>query len=190
MELKDPDIRHLHDLEKVVYDREWFENSPNFELYYMYRGIEEKGDLRYDITVIPPKMLGVEFTKTKGHYHPENYGELYIVLEGKAMYLMQRIDEEGEINDIYAIEATKGDYVVIPPHYGHITINHGKETLKMANWVYGGFESVYKPIEEKEGGGYFYTVEGWVKNKNYESLPDLRMEAAEKSMPEDLSFLK
>ena len=190
MKLENPIIRYLYELEKVVYDREWFKKSPNLELYYMYRGIETKEDLRYDITVIPAKMLGVEFVKTLGHYHPDNYGELYIVLEGRAIYLMQKIDENGEIEDIYAVEAKKGAYVIIPPQYGHITINPGNEALKMANWVCGDFKSVYDPIEEKKGGGYFYTNQGWIKNNNYANVPDLRMEAARDSMPEDLSFLR
>ena len=80
-------------------------------LYYMYRGIKEDGDLRYDITIIPAKMLGMEFNKTKGHYHPESYGELYIVLEGEAIYLLQKLDQEGEIEDVYMVEAQKGEDV-------------------------------------------------------------------------------
>ena len=190
MKLENPDIRYLYDLKKVVYDKEWFNGSPNLELYYMYRGVETKGDLRYDITIMPAKMLGVEFVKTLGHYHPENYGELYIVLKGRAIYLIQKIDKNGEIEDIYAVEAKKGDYVVIPPRYGHITINPGDEDLKMANWVYGDFKSIYDPIVKKGGGGYFYINQGWVKNENYANVPDLRMERAQDSMPEDLSFLR
>ncbi len=190
MELKNPDIRYLYDLKKVAYDHKWLESSPNFELYYMYRGIETKGNLRYDITVVPAKMLGVEFTKTKGHYHPENYGELYIVLEGRAIYLIQKIDENEEIEDIYAVEAEKGEHVIIPPQYGHITINPGDKDLKMANWVSGEFSSIYEPIEKKNGGGYFYTNQGWIKNHNYKDVPDLRMEPALSSMPEDMSFLR
>lgn len=188
--LENPDIRYLRDIEKVIYDKEWLDDAPNEELYYMYRGIKEDGDLRYDITIIPAKMLGMEFNKTKGHYHPESYGELYIVLEGEAIYLLQKINQEGEIEDVYMVEAQKGDCVAIPPGYGHITINPAKEDLKMANWVYKTFESIYKPIEEKGGGAYFYTNQGWIKNDNYKDLPDLRVEAPLKSMPQDLSFLK
>ncbi len=189
MKLENPDIRYLRDLEKVVYDKEWFKTAPgDLELYYMYRGVETRNNLRYDITVIPAKMLGVEFVKTLGHYHPDEHGELYIVLEGRAIYLMQKIDKDGEIEDIYAVEAKKGDHVVVPPEYGHITINPGDEELKMANWV-AEFKSVYAPIVKKGGGGYFYTDQGWIKNDNYRTVPDLRMEVVGDSMPEDLSFL-
>jgi len=189
MKLEKADIRYLYDLEKVLYDREWFKKAPNVEIYYMYRGLKKKDGLRYDITVIPPKKLGLEFVKTKGHYHPQSYGELYIVLEGQAIYLMQKAKKD-KIEDIYAIEAKKGDYIIIPPQYGHITINPGEKTLKMANWVYNNFQSIYEPIEKRGGGGYFYTTQGWLKNKNYKLLPDLRIEKAQKSEPKDLSFLK
>ena len=65
-----PDIRHLGELEKVVYDRAWFsatsgsasggKTAENVELYYMYRSLKVENGLRYDITVIPPRMLGEE----------------------------------------------------------------------------------------------------------------------------------
>jgi len=87
---KKPDIRYLNDMKNVLYDQQWAKTASNFELYYMYRGLKEKDGLRYDITVIPARMLGKEFTKTKGHEHVGNYGEVYIVLEGKAIYLMQK----------------------------------------------------------------------------------------------------
>ena len=190
IKLKNPDIRRLYDLKKVLYDQEWLEKSENFEVYYMYRGIKEKNGLRYDITVIPHLMLGVEFNKTKGHYHPEKYGEIYQVLSGKAFYLMQKINDKKEIVDIYAVEAKEKECAIVPPGYGHVTINHGKETLEMANWIYPNFEYKYEPIEEKKGAAYYYTEKGWIKNENYKKTIPLRFEPSLKSMPRDLSFLK
>ncbi|MDD4062263.1 MAG: glucose-6-phosphate isomerase family protein [Candidatus Pacebacteria bacterium] len=189
MKLENPDVRYLKDIENVVFDKEWLKEAPNIELYYMYRNLERRGSLRYDITVIPAQMLGSEFVKTKGHYHPKQYGELYIVLEGEAIYLMQKVNEENEVVDIYAVEAKKGNYVVIPKDYGHITINPGPESLKMANWVYDGFQSNYSLIEEKGGAAYFYTINGWIKNDKYSNVPDLRFEVPEVEEPKDLSFL-
>jgi len=90
MEVK-PDIRHIKDLESVLYDKEWFQReNPDFGAYYMYRDIKRENGLRYDETVIPFRMFGEEFPKTKGHYHPKQYGEIYTVLEGKALYLLQK----------------------------------------------------------------------------------------------------
>ncbi len=189
---KKPDIRYLKEMKKVVYDQKWFENaSPDIELYYMYRGIKEENNLRYDITIIPAKKLGKEFIKTKGHYHLGNFGEIYIVLKGKAIYLLQRRGEDNfTISDVYYIEAKKNEIAVIPPQYGHITINPSEEDeLIIANWVSKDCKSDYLPIEEAGGACYFYTQDGWVKNKNYKLVPKLYSQKPRKVFPINLNFL-
>ncbi len=185
-QLKNPDIRYIDDLKEVLYDKDWLEKINNFEAYYMYRGVEEMDGLRYDITVMPFKMFGKEYPKTKGHYHPKEYGEVYQVLEGRAIYLLQDVD----LTDVVAIETGPGEVAVIPPGYGHVTINPGKKDLKMANWVSPEFDSLYDPILKKRGAAYFYTTDGWIKNKNYKDVPRIRKEKPDKKMPEDLKFLK
>jgi len=127
-----PDIRYLNDMRSVLGDKDWAAKAPNLELYYMYRGVEEKDDLRYDITVIPPQMLGQEFVKTKGHQHHNNLQEIYTVLEGKAIFLMQK-QNSGKIEDVFAVQAQSGQSVIIPSGYGHVTINPGKIGLKISN---------------------------------------------------------
>lgn len=183
-----PAVRMLSDMKDVIYDREWLSSADNFEVYYMYRGLSlSKNDaiamkehgLRYDITVIPPRMLGCEFVKTAGHYHPAvpgtgiTYPEIYEVLSGEAHYLMQK-SEEDRIEDAVLIKAGEGEKVIIPPGYGHITINASKKVLKMANWVARDFESVYAPIKEKGGGAYFILETGIVKNPMYNNVPEIR----------------
>lgn len=187
--ITEPDIRMLSGMREVVYDREWLKNARDVELYYMYRDLAlsdedkkilRKENLRYDITLIPPHTLGNEFVKTAGHYHPRvpgtdlSYTEIYAVLEGKAHYLLQRLGKN-RITDAVLVKAEKGDKVVIPPDYGHITINPSKEELRMANFVSDRFSSVYEPIKEKHGGAYFELIDGkFIRNENYVELPDLR----------------
>ncbi len=184
-----PSIRMLFDMKDVIYDKEWLSKAKNFELYYMYRDLSlSKNDalamkehgLRYDITVIPPGMLGCEFVKTAGHYHPRvpgtdvTYPEIYEVLSGEAHYIMQKPLDDG-IEDVILIKAKQGDKVIIPPGYGHLTINASNKVLKMANWVAEGFESIYEPIREKGGGAYFILEEGIVKNPRYARVPEIRL---------------
>ncbi len=185
-QLKDPDIRRVSDMKEVIYDKEWLESTEDFDAYYMYRGVDKKNGLRYDITEMPFEMFGKEYPKTKGHYHPGDYGEIYQVLEGRAIYLLQ----DRNLEDIVAIETKAGEVAIIPPGYGHITINPGPEKLKMANWVSPEFDSMYEPILEKKGAAYFYTKEGWVKNEKYGDIPEIREENPEKELPENLDFLK
>ncbi|MFP3879364.1 MAG: glucose-6-phosphate isomerase family protein [Dehalococcoidia bacterium] len=183
------EIRYLNDMKMVLYDKAWATTASNFEVYYMERGLEEKDDLRYDITTIPPKMLGQEFVKTKGHYHIGAFQELYIVLEGKGIFLMQK-KGEGKIQDVYYVEAKKGECVLVPSFYGHVTINPASKTLKMGNWISKQYKADYESIAEKGGFAYYYTQAGWVKNGNYEQVPELRSEMPLESMPRNLDFLE
>jgi glucose-6-phosphate isomerase len=183
---REPDVRWLYDMKEVLYDKSWLVQAENMELYYMFRDLflsrsdEQKlieQGLRYDITIIPPRALGREYVKTAGHYHPlvpgatVSYPELYEVIEGEGVYLLQTQDG----GDVVAISASAGDKVLIPPGYGHITINRSNRTLKMANFVARDFASLYQPFRELGGGAFFCTIEGWVKNQRYPTAADLRL---------------
>ena len=178
----------LHDMDVVIYDTTWLEATANFELYYMYRNMYKtkaesdiigKHNLRYDITVIPPNMLGQEYVKTAGHYHPTvpgtdmSYTEVYHVIEGEATYLLQRTDN-GKVTDVVVIKAQAGDNVIVPPNYGHITINASDKTLKMANWVCSEFTSIYEPIRKLSGGAYYLLDTGFIQNPKYNNVPPIR----------------
>lgn len=184
-----PDVRYLNELRGLLYDKEWEKTAPDMELYYMYRILKEENDLRYDITVIPPKMLGSEFVKTKGHQHQGFYGEIYAVLEGEGFYFFQK-GEGKKIKDVCVTKAKKGDIIVVPVGYGHVTINPSDKELKMANWVKKEDKGNFSWFENMHGACYYYTKQGWIKNKNYKNVPELRFEEPLKSIPEDLSFLK
>jgi len=191
LENLNPDIRKLSDMKNVIYDKEWIKTAKDCDLYYMYRGIDKKDNLRYDITIIPHKLLGEEFSKTKGHYHIGSFQEIYTVISGVAIYLMQKIDESGNIADIYAVKTQKGQSVIVPPFYGHLTINPSEtEDLKMANWSCEDCKSDYSLFEKNQGAGYYYTKQGWIKNKNYKNIPELKFEEPLNSLPENLDFLK
>lgn len=184
-----PDVRYLDEIRELLYDKAWGKTAPNLELYYMYRMLDEKDGLRYDITVIPSKMLGSEFAKTKGHNHAGYYGEVYMVLEGEGFYLFQKGDEN-KIEDVCVVKAKKGETIVIPPGYGHVTINPSDKELKMANWVKKEDRGNFSFFEKMQGACYYYTTNGWVKNENYKSVPELRFGEPLKDTPQDLSFLK
>lgn len=160
-------------------------------VYYMFRDIASSDEdrrwlrenhLRFDITVIPPRKLCNEFVKTKGHYHPENpsgcgYPEIYEVIRGKAHFLLQT----RSLSDVIMISAAAGDAVIVPPGYGHVTINPSPDIdLQMANIVSSQFEGVYREYEVRRGAAYYEMTDGsWVRNSLYPSLPALRFLAAE-----------
>ncbi len=187
MEVK-PDIRYLNDMKTVLFDQKWAKNTPNFEVYYMYRGVKKKEELRYDITVIPPRMLGKEFVKTKGNRNSDNFPELYTVLEGETFFLMQK-SEGRVVKDVSVLKMKKGDWIIISPDHYVVAINPAKKLLKTANWVSEKNKNTYKELEKMRGACYFYTSKGWTKNKNYIKIPPLRFEKSLKKKPENLDFL-
>lgn len=168
------------------------------DLYYMYRDVAREIDrahlakygLRFDITVIMPGLIGQEFNKTVGHYHPVKsgttytYPEVYEVLSGEATYLLQRPGPlVGRVADAYVVVARAGYKVVIPPGYGHITINAKSVPLVMTNWVAADFASVYGEIKDLRGGAYYLLEKNstslWMPNPRYTGLPALRFRAQE-----------
>jgi len=182
------EVRRLNEMKKVLFDKDWAKTAPNLKLYYMYRGVEKKDGLRRDVTVIPARMLGKEFVKTKGHGHEKNYAEVYTVLKGKALYLLQK-SKKNKIMDVYAIKAKKGESIVIPSGYSHITINPAGRELKEENWLVERCENVYDIFEKMYGACYYYTKSGWTKNKNYATVPALRYKKPLKKLPKNLDFL-
>lgn len=184
-----PDIRKLADMKEVVYDKRWMETTELTDLYYMYRDLYYsrkdhshilENNLRYDITIIPPLNLGVEFVKTAGHYHPPidnsqyTYPEVYEVISGMAHYLLQKA-ENSTVTDVILIEAKEGDKVIVPPNYGHVTINPSNKELKMANWVSNQFSSIYDRYRNCVGAAYYeFNTGKLIKNENYADLPELR----------------
>ncbi len=200
LETKDAQlIRYLSEMKDVLYDQKWAKNAPDFQVYYVWRGLKpgqspfrnlrEENDIRYDITIIPAKMLGQEFPKTKGHRHLNHFQELIQVLEGRAFYFAQR-GQGKKIEDCYVIKAKKGNFVIIPPNVDHLTINPGGKKLVMANWIFKKVKSDYSLFEKFQGACYYYTKSGWIKNKNYDKIPNLRFEKPLKSKPKNLDFLK
>ncbi|MBD3190024.1 MAG: glucose-6-phosphate isomerase [Candidatus Heimdallarchaeota archaeon] len=200
--------RKLLDMKEVLYDQEWLASQQeNPDLYYMYRNLirEEDKDLygnqniRFDITIIPPRNLGKERVKTAGHFHPEikenySYPEAYEVMAGKGLYLLQKETKKEEAIEVIIIKAKAGDQVLIPPGYGHITINPSEsETLIMNNLVSSKFSSIYEPIKERQGAAYLYLKDGqWIKNPQYHKEVLVQKREAKKinQKPFYLSFLQ
>jgi len=182
-ELPPPAVRTFADMRPVLANTSC---AGDGTLYFMYRDLAKSDadwrwlhahKLRYDLTVIPPRNLCGEWVKTKGHYHPDTikgtgYPEIYEVLEGRAHYLLQT----RTLDDIVLIAAQAGDLVIIPPGYGHITINPSPDrTLTMANIVSTAFESEYAEYERLHGAAYYELTSGeFVRNRHYPVMPPVR----------------
>ncbi len=178
-------IRCLKDMSEVLSQKD--ASAPD-ELYYMYRDMHKLKDekvirankLRYDVTIIRPDMLGGEFMKTQGHYHPGYFGELYEVLQGQAWCLLQKKNANNHriIEEVILVKALAGDKIVIPPYFGHILINVGKEHLVTSNWVSSEFSSEYELYKQTHGAAYYIFEdalgERFEANPYYQSVPKIK----------------
>ncbi len=206
-EVRDPlyGTRSADQMRRVLLDPEC--ELPEI-IYWMMRDLglkslpdlKQTAHLRYDISVFRGCNFGREFMKTSGHYHPYkphsgvSWPEVYEVLEGTALYLLQRVNDinlgpdEVEVEDAIIVEGNPGDKVIMPPNYGHVTINTRPGALVMDNWVSSDFSSVYGKVEEARGFAY-YLLHGdgqprWVRNPMYRKpLPPLR-KAVVREVPE------
>lgn len=176
-------------------------------IYWMLRDLGRKNQpdfkqsigLRYDISIFHGTNFGREYMKTSGHYHPVIPGgdiawpEVYEIVEGKALYILQKVNDinldpdEVVVEDMIIVEGVAGDKVIMPPDYGHVTINTLPQPMVMSNWVSSRFSSVYGKVEAARGFAYYY-LHGdgnprWVKNPAYtKPLPPLR-QAIVKEVP-------
>ena len=184
----EPGERTLDDIRPMLLDDRISEPKILYYMYRDVKCAEnvkliERWGLRYDISIFFPYKLGREYMKTSGHYHPyvcslrsptpSAYGdnrliafpEVYEVIHGEALFLLQKLNNvwgdkgEVQIEDAIALIAKQGQKAVMPPNYGHITINRTKEPLVLSNWVAAAFSSTYWSIKQHRGGAYYF-IEG------------------------------
>lgn len=163
------------------------------DVYHIYRDIGLPSDLEaihasgleYDLTIIPPGLLGDEYAKTIGHYHLEKpgtavrYPEVYEVLYGQVFWLLQRASSDLErLLEVFLISASRGEKLVVPPGFGHVTINPADNVAVLATWQARGMQGVYESYEARNGAAY-YVVRSELLSKSgktsaeYEFVPNL-----------------
>lgn len=138
-------------------------------LYFMYDGLARpehraaltQAGLRYDLTVLRPLIVGDEPVKTLGHYHTVApgglpYPELYQVVFGCAHFILQLSrGPRYEVEEVLAVEAHAGDAVLMPPGWGHVSVNAGGTPLVMCNWIAEACATVPAPYLETAGAACY-----------------------------------
>lgn len=136
-------------------------------------------ELRYDSTVILPGTADGEFKKTAGHFHlpipgkPYSFPELYQVISGTALFILQRVDDYQKelpmtVEDLILAKVHEGESIVIPPDYGHCTVNIGDDTMVFINLVSVNSQNYYESVKQSHGMSvYIYKTEtGYELQKN------------------------
>ncbi|TSA46218.1 hypothetical protein D4R52_00935 [bacterium] len=165
-----PAIRDFSSMRSYLKDA----SSPYWrrDVYHMYRGVAREeheqaireANLEYDLTVIPPGKIGNEYVKTIGHYHaykpgaPVRYPEVYEVVYGKVFWILQSASDDLErLEKVYAISAERGEKIIVPPGYGHVSVNPTDDVLILSNWQSLGNKGIYEPYEKHNGAAYYVT---------------------------------
>ncbi|WP_072524585.1 glucose-6-phosphate isomerase family protein [Clostridium sp. Marseille-P3244] len=145
-----------------------------------------KYDFRYDITAIEPGTVNNEFKKTSGHYHGfvENgscpYPEVYEVICGEIIFVLQKCldfqsDKSHVIDEIRIVHAKEGESVIIPPFYGHCSINPTEGISMFSNIAVVSCPLFYEPIQKKGGLAVYVTKNDGQfclrQNSRYDNLP-------------------
>lgn len=150
--------------------------------YWMIRGDNEDRN----ITVWESGTVGGEYVKTYGHYHQGDADEMYWVLFGSGIALLQKRVEKGgalvenEIEDFRVVHINHGDTLFVPPYFGHSLVNTGPSFLVTADNNVGEGDAAaptindYAPIQRMHGFLY-YVIEkdgapALVRNKAYSSV--------------------
>lgn len=132
-------------------DMKNFFRNPSSKDKEIYRVISiERKHLSYAITIIKPGKINGEFFMTKGHYHKIPSSEVYYLLKGKGIIIMQKG------NDFKKIAMQPNKFYEIPEGYAHRTINTGNVPLE--------FFSIYPT---KSGHDYKRIEKGGFKKRFY-----------------------
>ena len=83
--------------------------------------------------------------------------------------MQSELDQEGKVAVIWVV-AEPGDKVVMPPNWGHVSMNVGDKAaieidIQKRDNPNGSDYSMFK---EREGGAFYRTDAGLVKNPHYE----------------------
>ncbi len=153
------------------------------------------GEMAYSLTYIPQRPMGWEAAKTHGHIHtPGLLGvpdpEVYEVLSGEGLFLMQDLREGPRSSLAIAVRAGKGDTVVLPPWLYHVSINVGRDTLVFGDVCSRHVADDYGFVKTSKGFSYYFTPEGEPRaNPHYQETPELKILSAAEWSPQDIGPL-
>src|SRR5581483_3809594 len=123
-----------------------------------------------------------ELPKTFGHYHTKQVNEIYHLIEGEGILLLQKKHFDGEtwvpemVDQVVLVKAKAGDELLIKPEWGHAWVNVGSvPLLSYDNWREGHVPEDYAMIEKLKGMAFYLIWNNnqlqFIPNPNYKNPP-------------------
>jgi len=122
-------VRHLSDMTGFFTDKHATEiilSDDNPVVYKFWEVAYEGSDrgLSFGITRIYPGRVGREYHMTKGHFHTTDGDEIYVVMRGRGLLLLQTRGGEAQ-----AVDMVPGSMCYVPGGWAHRTVNTGDDEL-------------------------------------------------------------
>lgn len=179
--------------------RPFLENSdasgPRYP-YHIYDDIMMRADqewvkqsgLQFSLTVLSPGVLHREWMKTAGHFHKpklrmRHLPEIVEVVRGSGVMILQLMRTPDRIGEISAVSMQRGDWMVVPPGYGHVSINTSSQPLILAHVRNREITLEYEEMARHRGAGYWLGPQGERINVNYREVPILKHYLANEIFP-------
>lgn len=177
------EVRHLDDVRRSLMD-------PNCEgprdLYAIAMDVGRKEELdamlKRDLLFATCNYnfgtMGQEPVRSQGHIHAVSAScgastcELYEIWEGTAIIYMQESCKDNP-GRCFAVTAKAGDVVIVPPYWGHQTVNADiHHPMVFGAWCVRDYGFDYDDVRAHHGLAYYPIVKDgvvrWQKNDHYE----------------------
>jgi len=177
-----PETRHLDDIRKSLMDPDC--EGPN-DLYAIVMDIGNElhredmleRDLLFASCVYNYGQMGQEPIRSQGHIHAKSLScnsstcELYEIWEGEAIIYMQEYVQDYP-GRCFAIRAKQGEVVIVPPFWGHQTVNANLDKpMVFGAWCVRDYGFDYDDVRAHKGLAYYPVVKDkeiiWHKNPHY-----------------------
>ncbi len=161
-------------------------SSLKYRLYGGAREIKDsdilrKNKLRFDLILLRSGSLGLQMPRSPGSCPQGGFPELYEALYGEAWFLLQKENKEDcrVIEDVILVKVKPGRKIIIPPGYGYILINPGKDDLVAAGFSSSRVTCESEKYLKAKGGAYFIFKDNlgeiFEPNPFYRDVPYIRI---------------
>lgn len=162
-------------------------SSLKYRLYGGAREIKDtdilrKNKLRFDLILLAFGRRGIQMPRTPGSCPQGGFPKLYESVYGEAWFLLQKENKEDPrvIEDVILVKVRPAQKIIIPPGYGHILVNPGKDDLVACAFSSARLIQEPQTVEGPGGAGAYFIFkdnlgEFFQPNPYYQGVPYMRM---------------